>query len=66
MGVIERAHTKWISPIVFAPRKDITLQFRVYYSKLNAVTIQGSYPDAIHGRMYWFAWWLDDTFNIAW
>lgn len=37
---IEPAKTEWAAPIVFAARKERTLQFCVEYHKLSAVTIQ--------------------------
>lgn len=42
--VIEPAMTKWHASIVFAPRKDRSIQFRFDYQKLNAVTRPDSYP----------------------
>lgn len=43
-NVIKPARTKWTSLIVLAPKKDGSLQFRVSYQKLNAVTKRDSYP----------------------
>lgn len=42
--VIETAKIECTSPIVFAPRKDGSLRFYIYYRKSNAVTIRDSYP----------------------
>lgn len=39
MNIIERAQTEWASPIVYAHKKDVTLQFCVDYHNLNAVAI---------------------------
>lgn len=46
--VIDPVTTEWAAPIVFAPRKDDSLQFCVDYRKLDAVTIRDSYR---HPRM---------------
>lgn len=43
MDVIKPAETEWVPPIVFAPKKCRTLQFRMHYCKLIPVTIRDSY-----------------------
>lgn len=43
MDVIELAHREWMVPIVFAPKKDWMLWFRMHYRKLNAVAVWDSY-----------------------
>lgn len=42
--VIEPATTEWAGPIVFAPKRDGTVQLRVDYIRLNSVTQSDLYP----------------------
>lgn len=42
--VIEHAQTEWIMPNVFAPKKHVTMQFRINYLKFNAVKSSISIP----------------------
>lgn len=42
--VIEPAISEWVAPIMFALKKDGSLQFCIDYRKLNAATIRDSYP----------------------
>lgn len=44
MSVPEAAQSKWASPVEFAPKTDGCLRFCIEYKKLNAVTVQNSYP----------------------
>lgn len=44
MGVNGPALTEWVALNVFAPKKDRSLHFWVYYRNLNAVTIGDAYP----------------------
>lgn len=44
MDVFEPAQTKCASPTVSVPKKYGTLLFCIYYSKMNAMTIQNSSP----------------------
>lgn len=43
MNIFESTQTEWASPMVFVPKKDGTLCFRVDYHKWNAVTTGDSY-----------------------
>lgn len=42
--VIKPVMSKWASSVVFAPKNDGKFRFCVYYRKLNAMTIRGTYP----------------------
>lgn len=44
MDVIEPVQKDWEALLVFAPKKEGTLLFCVYYCKLDAVTVQDYYP----------------------
>lgn len=41
--MMELADTKWVSPIVFAPKTDSSLGFCIGYRKLNAGTVKDLY-----------------------
>lgn len=43
MDVVEPVQTELAAPIMFAPKKDGTLQFCVNYHRMNAVTIRDFY-----------------------
>lgn len=43
-GVAEPAVTVWASSVVFLPKKNGSLRFRVDHRRLNAVTGSDSYP----------------------
>lgn len=43
-NIIEEKQILWVAPIVFAPKKDLTPHFRLYYRKLNAIVKQDLYP----------------------
>jgi len=43
-GVIEESTNPWISPMVLVKKKDNTIRFCVDYHKINAITIEDSYP----------------------
>lgn len=49
---MEPAQMEWASPILFAPKKDGTLQFCVDYGKLNAVT----------KRVFYSIPWMNECF----
>lgn len=40
MNVIEPAESEWKSPIVFTPKKDGSLRFRIHYRKLKDMTVR--------------------------
>lgn len=42
MSIIEPVHAEWSAPIVFAPKKNVWLQFYIYFHKLNSVIIRNS------------------------
>lgn len=42
-GVIERAASKWASPVVVAPKMDGTLRICVDYQRLNTKTLSETY-----------------------
>lgn len=44
MRVIEPAKTEWAAQILFRPKKDGALPFRVVYTKHNSVISRHSYP----------------------
>lgn len=44
MGLIELSQSEWAFPIFFAPKKDVSLRFCIYYRRLNAITILDSDP----------------------
>lgn len=44
MDVIESMQAEWVAPLVFAPKKDETLQFCKDYHKLDPVSIRDFYP----------------------
>lgn len=43
VGVIELAQTKWVASMVFAPKKNGSLRFRVVYRKINSVLTREVY-----------------------
>lgn len=43
-NVFEPAQTEWSAQIVFAPKENDTMRFRVDYRKLNALLKQNPYP----------------------
>lgn len=43
-GLIEPAQSACASPILFVPKKDVSIRFFIDYRKLNEVTVKDSYP----------------------
>lgn len=43
MNDIKPSHTKWVSPVVFAPNMERSLRFCVEYRILNAITVRYSH-----------------------
>lgn len=57
-NVIESAQSEWASPILFAPKKDVSLRFRVNYPKLNAFTVRDAYTIP---RLFEYINWLGEA-----
>ena len=49
-GVVTRSKSEWASPVVLIPKQDGNLRFCIDYRRLNALTVQYTYPIPCMGK----------------